>query len=111
MTIFERIIQREIPASIVYEDDLCIAFHDINPLAPVHILLVPKKPVPCIDALEEEDKVLIGHLFLVISKIAAQNKLENGYRVIANNGPDACQTVDHLHFHILGGKQLPDKLS
>ena len=110
MTIFEKIIQREIPADIVFEDEKCIAFRDIHPMAPVHILVVPKKVIASVDALTPEDSNLVGHLFLAIQKIAKEQGLANGYRVITNIGPDAGQTVDHLHFHLLGGKRMSDNL-
>ena len=110
MTIFEKIIQREIPADIVFEDEKCIAFRDIHPMAPVHILVVPKKVIASVDALTPEDSCLVGHLFLTLQKIAKEQGLANGYRVITNIGPDAGQTVDHLHFHLLGGKRMSDNL-
>lgn len=105
-TIFRKIIDREIPAEIVYEDDLCLAFKDINPQAPHHVLVIPKKEIPTVNDVAEGDKPLIGHLFLVIGKIAAQLGLEGGYRVVANCGPDAGQEVLHLHFHLLGGRSF-----
>lgn len=110
MTIFEKIIQRDIPADIVFEDEKCIAFRDIHPMAPVHILVVPKKVIASVDALTPEDSCLVGHLFLTLQKIAKEQGLANGYRVITNIGPDAGQTVDHLHFHLLGGKRMSDNL-
>lgn len=105
-TIFKRIIDKEIPAKIVYEDDLCLAFHDNNPQAPTHVLLIPKKEVPSIDQLGADDQMLVGHLLLVIRQLAEQLGLASGYRVVVNCGPDAGQTVDHLHFHLLGGRSL-----
>ena len=105
-TLFEKIIAREIPADIVYEDDHCLAFRDISPQAPVHVLLIPKKPIPSIDALGDEDAALLGHLWLVVPKLAAQLEIPNGYRVVVNCGEDGGQTVDHLHFHLLGGRVL-----
>jgi histidine triad (HIT) family protein len=105
-TIFGKIIRREIPADIVYEDDLCLAFRDITPQAPVHILVIPKKPIPQIELAESEDHALLGHLLLTVKKVAAQVGLTNGYRVVINNGADGGQTVNHLHLHILGGRQL-----
>lgn len=105
-TIFSRIIDREIPADIVYEDDQCLAFRDINAQAPVHVLVIPKKPVPSVSAIGAADADLMGHLWITIPKIAGQLGLDSGYRVVVNNGGDAGQTVDHLHFHILGGRQL-----
>jgi histidine triad (HIT) family protein len=106
-TIFKRIIDREIPADIVYEDETCMAFKDVNPQAPVHILLVPKKEITGADKLTEEDGPMLGHLFAVAAKIAAEQGLQDGYRIITNVGKAAGQTVFHLHFHILGGAKLP----
>ena len=106
-TIFKRIIDGEIPASIVYEDEQCLAFHDVAPQAPVHILVIPKKQIPSIDQITPEDKALIGHLFLVIQTIAREQGLaEDGYRVICNCGEDGGQTVFHLHYHLMGGRNL-----
>jgi histidine triad (HIT) family protein len=105
-TIFKRIIDKEIPAKILYEDDLCLAFHDNNPQAPTHVLVIPKKEIPSIDALAADDQALVGHLLLVIRKLAEQLGLASGYRVVVNCGPDAGQTVDHLHFHLIGGRGL-----
>lgn len=105
-TIFSKIIRREIPANIIYEDDLAIAFTDVNPKAPTHILVIPKKPIPQLDAATEEDQAILGHLLLVVKKIAAQMNLKNGYRVVINNGEDGGQTVYHLHLHILGDRQM-----
>ena len=105
-TIFGKIIRREIPANIVYEDDLALAFKDINPQAPTHILVVPKKPISQLDASTPEDQALLGHLLLTIKKVAKQAGLSKGYRVVLNNGYDAGQTVYHLHFHILGDRQM-----
>jgi histidine triad (HIT) family protein len=105
-SIFSRIIDREIPADIIYEDDRCVAFRDINPQAPTHVLVIPRKPIRSIALLDEKDAALVGHLLVVIGKLAEQLKLDTGFRVVANSGPDAGQTVDHLHFHLLGGRQL-----
>lgn len=105
-TIFTKIVRREIPADIVYEDDLVLAFRDIAPQAPVHILVIPKKPIPKLADASPEDGELLGHLLLIIKQIAAEEKLDRGYRVVVNNGADGGQTVDHLHFHILGGRQM-----
>ena len=105
-TIFKRIIDGEIPADIVYEDEQCLAFRDISPQAPVHILIIPRKEIPSIDHLSDEDEQLVGHIYLVIKQIAAGEGLENGYRVIVNCGKEGGQTVDHLHFHLLGGRGL-----
>jgi histidine triad (HIT) family protein len=105
-TIFSKIIRREIPAKIVYEDELCLAFEDINPQAPVHVLLVPKKPIVQIATAEPEDQQLLGHLLLTVKRVAEQLGLGNGYRVVINTGEDGGQTVFHLHLHILGGRSL-----
>lgn len=106
-TIFKRIIDREIPADIVYEDDLCLAFRDIMPQAPVHVLLIPKEEIPSMNEITEERAALLGHLFNVIRQIAAAERVDaSGYRVVCNCGPDASQTVRHLHFHLLGGREL-----
>jgi len=106
LTIFTKIINREIDADIVYEDDLCLAFRDVNPQAPVHVLLIPKKPVESLDGFEPTDAELAGHLLLKVPEVAAQLGLDNGYRTVVNTGADGGQTVFHLHIHILGGRQL-----
>jgi histidine triad (HIT) family protein len=105
-TIFKRIIDREIPANIVYEDEQCLAFYDVKSQAPTHVLVIPKKEIPSLAAASDEDQALVGHLLLVIRDLAKQLQLTGGYRVVANCGPDAGQTVDHLHFHLLGGRAL-----
>ncbi|HAC63945.1 MAG TPA: histidine triad nucleotide-binding protein [Cyanothece sp. UBA12306] len=105
-TIFTKIINREIPANIVYEDDLALAFKDINPQAPVHILVIPKKPIVNLNNATEQEQTLLGHLLLTVKKVAQQEGLDNGYRVVINNGEDGGQTVYHLHLHILGGRQM-----
>jgi histidine triad (HIT) family protein len=103
-TIFSKIIRREIPADIVYEDDLAIAFRDINAQAPVHILVIPKKTIPKLADAQPEDQALLGHLLLVVQRIAAQEGLTQGYRTVINTGDNGGQTVYHLHLHILGGR-------
>lgn len=105
-TIFGKIINREIPANIVYEDDLVLAFKDINPQAPTHILVIPKKPIPRMSEATAEDKALMGHLLWIAKEVAETARLSNGYRVVINNGTDGGQTVDHLHLHILGDRQM-----
>ena len=105
-TIFGKIIRREIPADIVYEDDLTLAFKDINPQAPTHVLVIPKKPIPRLSEVEAEDSNLLGHLLLTVKKVAKQVDLKNGYRVVINDGADGGQTVDHIHLHILGDRQM-----
>ncbi|KPQ37121.1 MAG: histidine triad (HIT) family protein [Phormidesmis priestleyi Ana] len=105
-TLFSKIIRREIPADIVYEDELCLAFRDIAPQAPTHILVIPKKPIPALSEAQEADKALLGHLLLAVGEIAQQQKLDTGYRVVINTGEDGGQTVFHLHMHLLGGRSL-----
>jgi histidine triad (HIT) family protein len=107
MTIFERIIAREIPADIVFEDDHCLAFRDISPQAPVHVLLVPKRVIPRLGAATPADHALLGHLLLKAADVASQLGLaETGYRVVINHGPDGGETVPHMHLHILGGRHM-----
>jgi len=103
-TIFSKIIRREIPADILYEDELALAFRDVNPQAPVHILVIPKQPIAQLSAAQSQDHALLGHLLLTAKRVAEQAGLTNGYRVVINNGPDGGQTVYHLHLHILGGR-------
>src|SRR6476469_356197 len=105
-TLFSKIIRREIPADIVYEDDLALAFKDIQPQAPVHILVIPKQPIAQLADAESQDHALMGHLLLTIKRVAEQAGLKNGYRVVINNGDDGGQTVPHLHLHILGGRHM-----
>lgn len=105
-TIFGKIIRKEIPADIVHEDDLCLAFRDITPQAPTHILVIPKKPIPKLAAAGADDKELLGHMLLVIKEIADKEGLANGYRVVINTDQDGGQTVFHLHMHLLGGRSL-----
>lgn len=107
MTLFEKIIAREIPADIVHEDDISLAFRDINPQAPTHILVIPKKPICRVGEAGPEDQDLLGHLLLVASRIARESGIAvSGYRIVINNGPDGGESVPHLHIHILGGRQL-----
>lgn len=103
-TIFQRIIDREIPAQIVFEDEHCLAFRDISPQAPVHILVIPKKPIPSLADITADDNQLLGHVLNVIREVAAREGLASGYRVVTNCGVDGGQTVPHLHFHLLGGR-------
>ena len=105
-TIFSKIIRREIPADIVYEDDLCLAFRDITPQAPTHILVIPKKPIAKLSEVQAEDKALLGHLLYAVNEIARQEKVDQGYRVVINSGEKAGQTVFHLHMHLIGGRTL-----
>ncbi|HMJ67167.1 MAG TPA: histidine triad nucleotide-binding protein [Candidatus Binatia bacterium] len=105
-TLFEKIAAREIPSTIVYEDDQVIALQDIRPVAPTHVLVVPKKPIPRIADAKLEDGEVLGHLLLKAAEIARQLGLSKGYRLVINNGPDAGESVPHLHCHILGGRPL-----
>ena len=105
-TIFGKIIRKEIPADIVHEDDLCLAFRDISPQAPTHILVIPKKPIPRLVDTVPEDKEVLGHMLLIVNKIAQNEGLNNGYRVVINTDQDGGQTVFHLHMHLLGGRSL-----
>lgn len=105
-TIFQRIIDREIPADVVYEDDRCLAFRDVAPQAPVHVLIIPKSPLRSLADVTDEHAALAGHLLLVARNLAEQLGLANGFRVVTNCGPDGGQSVDHLHFHLLGGRPL-----
>ena len=105
-TIFKRIIDGEIPADIVFEDDHCLAFRDADAKAPTHILVIPKKEIASLDQIEDDDAALLGHLYVVIRNLAREQGLETGYRVVVNCGTDGGQSVDHLHFHLLGGRAL-----
>ena len=109
--LFCKIIAGEIPSAKVYEDDSVYAFRDIAPMAPVHVLVVPKAHIPSADGVSTENSAYVARIFEAIPKIAAAEGLTNGYRVITNCGEDACQTVKHLHFHILGGKPLPETMA
>ena len=104
--IFCKIIKGEIPSKKVYEDELCFAFYDINPLAPVHFLVVPKAHIASAAEITEENAALVAHIFTVIAKLAKELGFAEGFRVVTNCGADACQTVRHLHFHVLAGKTL-----
>lgn len=105
-TLFTKIINREIPSDIVYEDSQVVAFRDIDPKAPTHILIVPRKPVPTIDDLEAEDEQLVGHMVLIAKKLAADEGLSEGYRVVMNCNEAGGQAVYHLHLHLLGGRSM-----
>lgn len=109
MCIFCKIIAGEIPSTKVYEDELCLAFRDINPQAKTHILVIPKEHIPAFSAINEDNAALVAHVLVVAAKVAKAERLES-YRVISNCGADAGQTVEHLHFHILGGEKLSEKL-
>lgn len=109
MTLFEKIIAREIPADIVHEDDQCLAFHDISPQAPTHILVIPKKPIPRVGEAAEEDRDVLGHLLLTAGKIASElgvNSTDEGFRLVINNGKNGGEAVPHLHIHLLSGRQM-----
>ena len=106
-TIFKKIIDREIKAEIIYETDIVICFKDINPIAPIHLLIIPKKEIPTVNDIQENDKTLIGEMFIAAKEIAKLLKInDNGYRLIVNCNNDGCQSVYHLHMHMLGGKKL-----
>ena len=104
--LFWNIVKGQIPSEKVYEDNDVYAFKDVNPEAPVHILIIPKRHIKSVDELEETDKELVGHIFLVAKKLAKENKLENGYRLVSNIGEEGGQSVKHLHFHLLGGRSF-----
>ncbi|MBL9128256.1 MAG: histidine triad nucleotide-binding protein [Verrucomicrobiales bacterium] len=107
MTLFEKIAGRQIPADIVYEDDRVLAFRDIHPQAPVHVLIVPKKPIPRIDEAGPDDQALLGHLLLRAAEVARSLGIDrSGYRLVINNGPDGGESVPHLHVHILGKRPM-----
>uniref|UniRef100_A0A1A8MGV3 Histidine triad nucleotide binding protein 1 n=3 Tax=Nothobranchius TaxID=28779 RepID=A0A1A8MGV3_9TELE len=105
-TIFGKIVRKEIPVNLVYEDDLCVAFPDIAPQAPTHILVVPKKPIVQLSQAEDSDAALLGHMLIVAKKCARDAGLTKGYRIVINDGPDGGQSVYHVHIHILGGRIL-----
>ncbi len=105
------IINGEIPSKKVYEDESCYAFLDINPQAPVHCLVVPKAHIASVDEITDENSSAVGHIFTAIPRIAKELGLDNGYRVVSNIGEDGCQSVKHLHFHILGGKKLSENMA
>ncbi|XP_058057962.1 adenosine 5'-monophosphoramidase HINT1 [Anopheles bellator] len=105
-TIFGKILRKEIPCQFIYEDDRCVAFHDVNPQAPVHFLVIPRKPISQLSKAAEEDEALLGHLMLVGRKVASEQGLEEGFRVVVNDGKNGAQSVYHLHLHFLGGRQM-----
>ncbi|EAT35646.1 AAEL012200-PA [Aedes aegypti] len=105
-TIFGKIIRKEIPCNFIHEDDRCVAFHDISAQAPVHFLVIPKKPIPQLSKATEEDEALLGHLMLVAKKVAAEQGLGEGFRIVINDGKNGAQSVYHLHLHVLGGRQM-----
>ena len=105
-TIFKRIIDGEIPANLIHEDEHCLAFHDVNPHAPVHVLVIPRKEIASVDEIADEDQAVIGHMWCVIRDLAKKLDLANGYRVVVNCGEQGGQSVNHLHYHLLGGRNL-----
>lgn len=105
-TIFSKILDGSIPATFIHQDDLCVAFKDVSPQAPVHFLVIPRKPLAMLDEADDGDAALLGHLLLVAKKVAHEQGLAKGYRVVINNGVEGCQSVYHLHVHVLGGRQL-----
>lgn len=105
-TVFHKIMRKELPATFVYDDDVCFAIKDLNPVAPVHYLVIPKKTIPNLAKVEEADEPILGHLMYVASKLAKQEKLDDGYRICVNTNHHACQTVYQLHVHLIGGRQL-----
>jgi histidine triad (HIT) family protein len=105
-TLFQKIADREIPAEFVYEDDEIVAFRDIDPKAPVHVLVVPRKPIPTLDDLEPGDAALVGRMFLVAKQVAAAEGLRGGWRAVFNCGREAGQAVFHIHLHVLGGRKM-----
>jgi histidine triad (HIT) family protein len=105
-TLFQKIIDREIPANIEHEDEHCIVIHDIQPQAPVHVLVIPKKLITRVGEAAPEDQSVLGHLLLTAKKVATDLGLANGFRLVINNGPDGCESVPHLHVHLLGKRQL-----
>lgn len=107
-TIFGKITRGEIPTEFIYEDEHCVAIKDINPLAPTHVLIIPRKPIPRLVDADTEDQALLGHLMLVVGKVAQQLGVGEGFRLVVNNGEDGGQTVFHLHLHILAGRQMAE---
>ncbi|MEQ8789920.1 MAG: histidine triad nucleotide-binding protein [Pirellulaceae bacterium] len=106
-TIFKRIIDGEIPADIVHDDEHCLAFHDIDPKAPTHVLVIPKKEIASFEAIDDDDRAVLGHMMTVLRDVARKlNLADDGYRVVVNCGRDGGQAVDHLHFHLLGGRKM-----
>ena len=109
--LFCSIIKGDIPSKKAYEDETCYAFHDIAPQAPVHVLVVPKEHIPSVDSVNADNAAIVGHIFSVIPKIAGELGLADGYRVVTNIGENGCQSVKHLHFHILGGQKLSENMA
>jgi histidine triad (HIT) family protein len=105
-TLFQKIADREIPAKLIHEDAVCVAFHDISPQAPTHVLVVPRKPIARVAEASAEDQATLGHLLLVAAELSRQLNLAKGFRIVINNGPDGGESVPHLHVHLLGGRAL-----
>lgn len=105
-TIFGKILRKEIPAKFIHEDDQCVAFHDVSPQAPTHFLVIPRKPLATLSDAGDEDEQLLGHMMLVARKVAKEQGLDKGFRLVVNNGQDGAQSVYHLHIHVLGGRQM-----
>ncbi|CAK8683729.1 adenosine 5'-monophosphoramidase HINT1-like [Clavelina lepadiformis] len=105
-TIFSKIIDKSIPAEIIYEDDQCLAFHDVNPQAPIHALVIPKENIPQLSQARDDHLVLLGHLLITAKKVASQLHLVKGYRIVINDGVEGSQSVYHLHIHVMGGRQM-----
>jgi histidine triad (HIT) family protein len=105
-TLFEKIIDREIPARIEHEDERCIVIHDIQPQAPIHLLIIPKKPIARLGDAADADEAVLGHLLVVARDVARKLGLEGGFRIVINNGPDACESVPHLHLHLMAKRQM-----
>lgn len=108
--LFCKIVAKEIPSRTVYEDEMCLAFYDIQPQTPVHVLVIPKIHLASADEVNAENSAVVAHIFEVIPAIAKQAGLTSGYRIITNVGEDACQSVKHLHFHVMGGRKLPEQM-
>ncbi|KAL3884249.1 hypothetical protein ACJMK2_030466 [Sinanodonta woodiana] len=105
-TIFSKIVDKKIPADIIFEDNQCVVFRDVNPQGPVHFLVVPRKPIPGLSDVQDGDELLLGHLLIVAKKMAEKEKLLDGYRLVINNGRHGAQSVHHLHIHVIGGRQM-----
>ncbi|XP_051157293.1 adenosine 5'-monophosphoramidase HINT1 [Leptopilina boulardi] len=105
-TIFGKILRKEIPCNFIYEDDQCVAFHDVNKQAPTHFLVIPRKPISQLSKAEDNDEAVLGHLMNVARKVAAKEGLEDGFRLVINDGKNGAQSVYHLHLHVLGGRQM-----
>lgn len=105
-TIFGKILRKEIPAKFIYEDEQCVAFHDVNPQSPVHFLVIPRKAISQLSTSSESDELIMGHLLYVAQKVAKEQGLKKGFRIVINDGPDGCQSVYHLHVHVMGGRQM-----